>query len=65
MEEKQNFRVQFLHAPSNNYLILFIYIPCLSADANWAARPSLGCVNVELKVRLHFVAPAAQTIVHL
>lgn len=33
-EEKQNFRVRFLHAVSNNYLILFIY----------PSSPSIGAV---------------------
>ncbi|MFA6031286.1 MAG: hypothetical protein WC889_00065 [Myxococcota bacterium] len=35
MEEKQNFRVRFLHTVSNNYLILFGYLP----HPSWAQRP--------------------------
>jgi hypothetical protein len=35
MEEKENFRVQFLHTMSDNYLILFICLPHL-----WAQRRS-------------------------
>jgi len=27
MEEKQNFRAQYLHTTSNNQLILFMYLP--------------------------------------